>query len=159
MNVIIEVSKKSNLKYEYDKEKKCLILDRVLHNTNVFPYNYGFIPNTLSPDGDPLDIIILSEFELMPGSICNIKVIGGIDTSDESGQDDKIICVLDDKVDQQSKYTNDICDVNQSILDNIYYFLSHYKDGEKNKYVKIGDFYNKKKALNIIKKYTIDKKK
>ena len=59
MKIIIEVSKNSNIKYEYDKDRKCLILDRVLHNTNVFPYNYGFIPNTLSPDGDPVDIIVL----------------------------------------------------------------------------------------------------
>ena len=103
MKVLIEVSKNSNLKYEFDKESKTLVLDRVLHNTNRFPYNYGFIPNTLSPDGDPIDIIILCEYELIPGCICDVKVIGGIDTSDESGQDDKIICVLSDKIDKQSK--------------------------------------------------------
>lgn len=155
MRVLIEVSKNSNLKYEFDKESKTLVLDRVLHNTNRFPYNYGFIPNTLSPDGDPIDIIILCEYELIPGCICDVKVIGGIDTSDESGQDDKIICVLSDKIDKQSKYISDINDIRQSTIDNIIYFLSHYKEGELNKYVKIGEIYNKKKALEIIKKYSL----
>jgi len=155
MKVFIEVSKNSNLKYEFDKKNNCLILDRVLHNTNVFPYNYGFIPNTLSPDGDPIDIIILCDYELIPGCICDVKVIGGIDTSDESGQDDKIICVLSDKIDKQSKYISDINDIRQSTIDNIVYFLSHYKEGELNKYVNIGEIYNKKKALEIIKKYSL----
>ena len=155
MKVFIEVSKNSNLKYEFDKKNKILVLDRVLHNTNRFPYNYGFIPNTLSPDGDPIDIIILCEYKLTPGCMCDVKVIGGIDTSDESGQDDKIICVLSDKIDKQSKYISDISDIRQSTIDNIVYFLSHYKEGEANKYVNIGEIYNKKKALEIIKKYSL----
>ena len=155
MKVFIEVSKNSNLKYEFDKKNNTLVLDRVLHNTNRFPYNYGFIPNTLSPDGDPIDIIILCEYELIPGCMCDVKVIGGIDTSDESGQDDKIICVLSDKIDKQSKYISDINDIRQSTIDNIIYFLSHYKEGELNKYVNIGEIYNKKKALEIIKKYSL----
>ena len=155
MKVFVEVSKNSNLKYEFDKENKHLVLDRVLHNTNVFPYNYGFIPNTLSPDGDPIDIIILCEYILIPGSVCDVKVIGGIDTRDESGQDDKIICVLSDNIDKQSKYISDINDIRQSTIDNIIYFLSHYKEGEINKYVNIGEIYKKKKALEIIEKYSL----
>ena len=67
MEVIIEVSKDSNLNYEFDESRNKLILDRVLHNSNIFPYNYGFIPNTLSPDGDPLDAIVLFDFSLTPG--------------------------------------------------------------------------------------------
>ena len=155
MKVFIEVAKSSNLKYEYDKVKKCLVLDRILHNTNVFPYNYGFIPNSLSPDGDPIDVIVLCDFPLMPGIICDVKVIGGIDTSDESGQDDKIICVLSDTIDHDSKYINDITDVKKSILNHIFYFLSHYKDNEKNKYIHVNNFYNKETALEIIKKYSL----
>lgn len=155
MKVFVEVSKNSNLKYEFDKESKTLVLDRVLHNTNRFPYNYGFIPNTLSPDGDPIDIIILCDYELISGCVCDVKVIGGIDTSDESGQDDKIICVLSDNIDKQSKYISDINDIRQSTIDNIIYFLSHYKEGEQNKYVNIGELYNRKKALEIIEKYSL----
>jgi len=155
MRVFVEVAKNSNLKYEFDKKSNILILDRILHNTNMFPYNYGFIPNTLSPDGDPVDIIILCDFSLIPGSMCDVKIIGGIDTFDESGQDDKIICVLSNKTDKTSKYINDISDVLQSTIDDIIYFLSHYKEGEKNKYVTIGNIYDREKALEIIKKYTL----
>lgn len=155
MRVFVEVAKNSNLKYEYDKKSNILILDRILHNTNIFPYNYGFIPNTLSPDGDPVDIIIICDFSLIPGSMCDVKIIGGIDTHDESGQDDKIICVLSNKTDKTSKYINNISDVLQSTIDNIIYFLSHYKEGEKNKYITIGNIYDREKALEIIKKYTL----
>merc|ERR1712078_794970 len=122
MKVIIEVAKNSNLRYEFDKEKNCLVLDRILHNTNVFPYNYGYIPDTLSPDGDPIDIILLCEFSLQPGIMCDVKILGGINTCDESGQDDKIICVLADKLNKKSQYINDINDIRQSTLDNIKYF-------------------------------------
>ena len=83
MRVFVEVAKNSNLKYEYDKKSNILILDRILHNTNIFPYNYGFIPNTLSPDGYPVDIIILCDFSLIMHSMCDVKIIGGINTCDE----------------------------------------------------------------------------
>ena len=132
MKVIIEVSKNSNIKYEYDKENKCLILDRILHNTNFFPYNYGFIPNTLSPDGDPVDIIVLCEYSLTPGIMCDVKIIGGINTEDEAGQDDKIIAVLSNKTDSTSKDIENISDIGENILKNIRYFLEHYKDNENN---------------------------
>jgi inorganic pyrophosphatase len=155
MKIIIEVSKNSNIKYEYDKEKNCLVLDRVLHNTNVFPYNYGFIPNTLSPDGDPVDIIVLSEYSLVPGIICDVKIIGGINTIDEAGQDDKIIAVLSDKTDSNSVDINNISDIGENMLKNIRYFLEHYKDNETNKYIIVKEYYDKEKADAVIEKYTL----
>jgi inorganic pyrophosphatase len=155
MKIIIEVSKNSNIKYEYDKDRKCLILDRILHNTNVFPYNYGFIPNTLSPDGDPVDIIVLGEYSLVPGTMCDVKIIGGINTIDEAGQDDKIIAVLSDKTDSNSKDINDISDIGENMLKNIRYFLEHYKDNEPNKYIIVKEYYDKEKADAIIEKYTL----
>ena len=155
MKVIIEIEKDSKLKYEYDKSTNSLVLDRILHNTNSFPYNYGFIPKTLSPDGDPIDVILLCDFKIYPGTICNVKVIGGIDTNDEGGQDDKIICVLEDKIDESSKFINDISDICKTKLKNIKYFLNHYKDGENNKFVNVGNFYNKDTAFEIIKKYSL----
>ena len=156
MNVFIEISKGSNLKYEHDKETNTLILDRILHNTNAFPYNYGYIPNTLSPDGDPLDIIILCDYSIHPGCYAKVKIVGGIETSDESGIDDKIVAVLDENLDPKSKYFNDISDINKVDLDNIIYFLKHYKDNESNKYVNVGKVYNRKTAEDVIKKYTLD---
>ena len=156
MKVFIEVSKGSNLKYEHDKETNCIILDRILHNSNVFPYNYGYIPNTLAPDGDPLDIIILGENSIHPGCYANVKILGGIETDDESGKDDKILAVLDDKVDQKSKSYNELSDINKTDLENVIYFLKHYKDNESNKYVNVGKIYNKQTALEVISKYTLN---
>lgn len=155
MKVIIEVSKNSNIKYEYDKENKCLILDRILHNTNFFPYNYGFIPNTLSPDGDPVDIIVLCEYSLTPGIMCDVKIIGGINTEDEAGQDDKIIAVLSNKTDSTSKDIENISDIGENTLKNIRYFLEHYKDNENNKFINVKEFYNKSRAINIINQYSL----
>ena len=155
MKVIIEVSKNSNIKYEYDKENKCLILDRILHNTNFFPYNYGFIPNTLSPDGDPVDIIVLCEYSLTPGIMCDVKIIGGINTEDEAGQDDKIIAVLSNKTDSTSKDIENINDIGENILKNIRYFLEHYKDNENNKFINVKEFYNKSRAIDIINQYSL----
>lgn len=155
MKVIIEVSKNSNIKYEYDKENKCLILDRILHNTNFFPYNYGFIPNTLSPDGDPVDIIVLCEYSLTPGIMCDVKIIGGINTEDEAGQDDKIIAVLSNKTDSTSKDIENISDIGENTLKNIRYFLEHYKDNENNKFINVKEFYNKSRAIDIINQYSL----
>lgn len=154
MLVYIEISKGSNVKYEYNKELKGLVLDRILHNTNTFPYNYGYIPNTLSPDGDPVDVIVLCDCVIQNNCYVNCKVVGGIETEDESGIDDKIIAVLDEKLDKKSKYINDIQDVNKGDLDNIIYFLNHYKDNEKNKFVKVGKTYNRDQAIKVIEKYT-----
>ena len=71
--VKIEISKGSNIKYEYDEEANELIIDRVLHNSNVYPYNYGYIPNTLAPDNDPVDIIIISDYSFIPGCYAYCK--------------------------------------------------------------------------------------
>ena len=156
MKVLIEVSLGSNLKYEYCKESNQLYLDRILHNTNTFPYNYGFIPNTLSPDGDPLDAIVLCNYSLVPGCIVDCKVLGGIETSDEKGLDDKIILIPSDGIDPRSKYYDNINDINKCNLDEIKYFLSHYKDEENGKYIIVKDFYSKEEANKRINKYTLN---
>ena len=148
MKVFIEISKGSNLKYEHDKESDTLILDRILHNTNAFPYNYGYIPNTLSPDGDPLDIIILSEYSLLPTCILDVEVIGVIETIDESGVDPKLIGIIPSEK-REEQITN-------TELERIKYFLQHYKDNEKNKFVEIGNVYDGNKGMEI---YEQDKKK
>lgn len=150
MEVYIEVSKGSNIKYEYDKITNLLKVDRILHNTNTFPFNYGFIPNTIAPDGDPLDVIVISDYSFVPGCIVTCKILGGIQIEDEGGKDDKIICVLDDNYDPKSKKYQEIMDINEEELKNIIYFLNHYKDGETDKFMKVGDVYNKETALTFI---------
>ena len=154
MNVIIEVPKFSNIKYEYDTELNKIIVDRFLHNTNSFPYNYGYVPNTLSPDGDPVDVILICDHALFPGCQIKCKVIGGIETSDEEGLDHKILCVPIDKIDPKSTSINNIEDLNKNELKMIIYFLKHYKDNE-NKFINVGEVYNKDIAEEVIKKYTL----
>ena len=155
MEVVIEISKNSNLKYEYDQEKNKIFLDRVLHNSNVFPYNYGFIPNTLAPDGDPIDIILISSHCLLPGSFVKVKIIGIIETSDEKGRDDKVLCVLDNKIDKEYKDVNEISELHENELNKILYFLNHYKDCEDGKFIKVGEVKNKLDALEFIRKYSL----
>ena len=150
MQVRIEISKNSNLKYEFDEEKKALVLDRVLPNSNTFPYNYGYIPNTLAPDGDAVDIILISSHQLVPGCLVDIKVIGGIETVDEHGQDDKILCVLDPKVDKEYQHVKSHTDIPKQTIDQIIYFLSHYKDNDGKKFIKIGDVYDRERACKFI---------
>lgn len=150
MQVRIEISKNSNLKYEFDEQEKVLVLDRVLPNSNTFPYNYGYIPNTLAPDGDAVDIILISSHQLFPGCLVNVRVIGGIETIDEHGQDDKILCVLDSKVDKEYQHVTCYQDIPKQTIDQIIYFLSHYKDNDGKKFIKIGNIYNTEKAMEFI---------
>jgi inorganic pyrophosphatase len=155
MKVIIEISKNSNLKYEYDELTNQLVLDRVLRNTNSFPYNYGFIPKTLAPDGDPIDILLLSSHSLVPGCAVDIRILGGIETYDEKGQDDKIVCVLDSKIDTEYDHIKGIHELPESEMKQILYFLNHYKDGEVNKFVKVGEIYNHTTAMDFIREYSV----
>lgn len=146
----IEISKNSNLKYEYDEKTNTLMLDRVLPNSNSFPYNYGYIPNTLAPDGDAVDIILLSSHQLQPGCMVKIRVVGGIETIDENGKDDKILTVLECEVDKENSHINDIIDVPNYKIEQINYFLTHYKDNDNKKFIEVGKVYDKKVALNFI---------
>ena len=142
----VEISKGSNIKYELEDGK--IFLDRSLPNPHVFPYNYGYVPETLSGDGDPLDIIILSEYSLLPTCILDVEVIGVIETIDESGVDPKLIGII-----PSEKREEQITDTE---LERIKYFLQHYKDNEKNKFVEIGNVYDGNKGMEIYEK---DKKK
>jgi inorganic pyrophosphatase len=108
VNVIIEISKGSHIKYEYDKENKILICDRILHTPMKYPFNYGFIPNTLSEDGDPLDVVVLMDDEMIPGSMIKCKILGYLDTKDDAGNDPKIIVCPIDKVDPMWKSINNL---------------------------------------------------
>ncbi len=150
MKVRIEISKNSNLKYEFDEETNSLVLDRVLPNSNNFPYNYGYIPDTLAPDGDPVDVIIISSHILTPGCFVDVRIIGGIETHDEEGKDDKVLCVLDSKVDQENLHVNDYTDIPKSTIEKIIYFLKHYKDNDGKKYINIGSIYDKETAENFV---------
>jgi inorganic pyrophosphatase len=144
--VCIEISKNTNIKYEYDETLKSLICDRILQTPFVFPFNYGFIPNTLSGDGDPIDAIVYMEESLIPGSYIKCKIIGCLETEDEKGVDNKLILVPI-KSPIESKL-NDVTELPESFIQKITYFYQHYKDLE-NKTVKIGNLLNKDDAIKI----------
>ena len=148
IDVFIEISKNSHIKYEYDKEKKALVCDRVLHTPFKYQFNYGFIPDTLSEDGDPIDVVVIMEDELVPGCYINCKLLGFLETEDDSGNDPKLIMCPSKKIDPSYSMYKNIYDINHSLKEKIKYFFTHYKDLE-NKKVKIGVFKNKSDALRV----------
>ena len=153
--VFIEISKDSHIKYEYDKEKKALICDRILHTPFKYIFNYGFIPNTLSQDGDPMDAVVIMEDTIIPGSYIECKILGYLETEDDSGIDPKLIMCPCKKVDPTYSEINDISDLPITTLNKIKYFFTHYKDLE-NKKVKVGDFRNKIDAITILENSIIN---
>jgi inorganic pyrophosphatase len=146
--VYIEISKDTNIKYEFDHELNALICDRVLYTPFMFPFNYGFIPNTLSGDGDPLDAIVYMNETLVPGSYIKCRMIGALETEDEKGNDTKLILVPSKKVSPQEANIEEIKDLPNMFIEKITYFYQHYKDLEK-KEVTIGKLLDKEAATNI----------
>ena len=152
IDMLIEVPNNSCVKYEYDKKEQKIRCDRILNTAMTYPGNYGYIPNTLSGDGDPLDILLVSDFVLIPGSIINVKIIGVLLTEDEKGDDEKILAVPSENIDPRYATINNYTDLNNFDLLKINHFFTHYKDNEKNKWVKVKGFHDNKKALDIIYK-------
>jgi inorganic pyrophosphatase len=152
VNVFIEIPKDGNIKYELDKESGVIFVDRFLHTAMNYPFNYGFIPNTLSEDGDPVDVLVLGEQVLMPGVVIPAKIIGMLEMTDEAGIDTKILAVPTEKVDPSSKEINDISDINESIKNKIKHFFENYKTLEPDKWVKIEKWKGQKEAIASVKK-------
>lgn len=150
IDVFIEISKNSHIKYEYDIEKKALICDRVLHTPFKYLFNYGFVPNTLSPDNDPIDVVVLMDDELVPGCYIKCRIIGCLETADDHGTDPKLIACPLNKIDPTYVAIQDIHDISLHTLKKIKYFFTHYKDLEK-KQVTIGSFLDKKQSIQIFK--------
>lgn len=150
IDMIIEIPFGSNIKYEYDEDISRIRCDRILNTSMQYPGNYGYIPNTLSGDGDPLDALLITEYPLQPNAVIKIKIIGVLVTTDESGQDEKIICVPSDKVDSKFSSINTLSDLTDNTLQKIKHFFTHYKDNDKNKWVIVEDFLEKEQALAIL---------
>jgi inorganic pyrophosphatase len=148
--VFVEIAKNSNIKYEFNPELNAIVCDRILYTPFSFPFNYGFVPNTLSGDGDPLDVLIYMEQPLVPGSYIKCRIIGCLETSDEKGEDAKLIMVPSRKVSPFSSEINSINDLPKMFIENVIYFYIHYKDLE-NKEVKIGNILDKEEAIKIYK--------
>ncbi len=149
--VFIEVPKGSNIKCEYDFEMKTIKIDRVLHTASFYPFNYGFIPETLEEDNDPMDCLVVS-YDVFPhGVIVKAKPIGMLVTEDEHGPDRKVIAVPHEDVDQKSKGLKKLEDLAPGILEQIKHFFEHYKELEKNKWVRIIGFKDAEETKKAIK--------
>ena len=152
IRVQIEIPKNGNVKYEINHNTGELICDRIIYSSLRYDFNYGFIPNTLSEDGDPLDAVVLCNSELHPTCIIRCKIIGALITSDENGLDEKIIMAPIDSVDPESVEISDITDIKQAVLNKIKQFFTHYKELEKNKFVNVENFVGKNEAIEIYKR-------
>ena len=152
INVIVEVPKKSSNKYEYNETKGNFELDRIIHSPLFFPFEYGFIPQTLSEDGDPLDVVLLSTYPTFPGCLVKATPVGVLMMEDEKGIDHKIIAVPLEKLDPHFKGVENIEDINQHLKKEIEVFFQDYKNLEKDKFVKIMGWGKVVQAKEIIKK-------
>ena len=147
LNVVIEVPKLSRVKYELDKDSGLIKVDRVLYSPMHYPANYGFVPKTLWDDGDPLDVLVLSYEDFVPGCVVEARPIGVLNMNDSGDDDAKILAVPTE--DPRFKNTKDIGDVESHLLDEIQHFFKVYKDLQK-KEVVVRDWEDKSKALEAI---------
>jgi len=141
VNVIIEVPLGGQpIKYELDKAAGTLVVDRFLYTPMSYPGNYGFVPHTLSEDGDPIDVLICNTRPLVPGCVINARPIGVLVMEDNAGQDEKILAVPSHKLTKRYDNVHSHSDLPSITLQQIEHFFEHYKDLEPGKWVKLGDW-------------------
>jgi inorganic pyrophosphatase len=151
VNVIIEVPLGGEpIKYEMDKEAGAMYVDRFLYTSMRYPGNYGFVPHTLSDDGDPIDVVIVNTRAIIPGAIMNCRPIGVLKMEDESGHDEKIIAVPSSKLTKRYDKIKAHSDLPDITLHQIEHFFEHYKDLEPNKWVKVIGWGDAKEAQKLI---------
>ena len=148
--MVVEIPYNSFVKYEF--KNNIMRCDRVLHTAMAYPGNYGFFPKTLAGDGDPLDALMICDYPIYPGIHVKVKIIGALLTTDEKGNDEKIIVVPSTDVDPNFTDINDYTDLPKWTLSKIKHFFEHYKDTESDKWVKVEGFEHKKAAIQIYKK-------
>jgi len=151
VDVIIEIPLNTFIKYEYDNIFKGIRCDRVLNTSMVYPGNYGYIPNTVAGDGDPLDALVICDYALMPGCIIKCKIIGVLLTKDEKGDDEKLILVPHSTIDKNYSDIDTIENLTSSLLIKIKHFFTHYKDNELSKFVCVDTYKDRDVAVEILK--------
>jgi len=151
VNVIIEVPVGGEpIKYEMDKASGTLVVDRFLYTSMRYPGNYGFVPHTLSDDGDPIDVLVASTRAITPGAIMNCRPIGVLLMKDEAGLDEKIIAVPSIKLTRRYENVHEYTDLPQITLDQITHFFEHYKDLEESKWVNLERWGDAAEARELI---------
>ena len=151
VNVIVEVPVGGQpIKYELDKDAATLVVDRFLYTPMSYPGNYGFVPHTLSEDGDPIDVLICNTRQLVPACVINVRPIGVLIMEDNAGQDEKIIAVPSHSVTRRYDHVRTASDLPEITLKQIEHFFEHYKDLEPGKWVKIGNWHGVDDARTLI---------
>ncbi|WP_257279847.1 MULTISPECIES: inorganic diphosphatase [unclassified Endozoicomonas] len=151
--VAIEIpANASPIKYEIDKDIDALMVDRFMATPMFYPANYGYIPQTLADDGDPLDVLVVTPYPVVPGSVIRCRAVGMLNMSDESGQDEKLIAVPHEKLSALYNNVQEYSDLPELLLKQIEHFFENYKDLEPGKWVKIEGWEGKEAAFEVIKK-------
>ncbi len=148
IEAIIEIPMGTKNKYEIDKARGRIKLDRVLYSQMTYPAEYGYIENTLAEDNDPLDILVMASTKTFPGCIVDARVIGSLDMIDNGEKDHKIIAVMDS--DPRFSHVHELEDIQQHMLREIKHFFRTYKDLQQNKVVTVNDFHGKDVAHRLI---------
>ncbi len=149
--VVIEIpANHSPIKYEIDKDMDCLLVDRFMATPMFYPANYGYIPNTLADDGDPLDVLVVTPYPVQPGSVIRARAVGVLNMEDEAGEDAKLVAVPHEKLTQLYNDVQDVDDLPQLLRDQIGHFFENYKDLEKGKWVKVKGWDNAEAARKMI---------
>lgn len=137
-NVIIEIPMNADpVKYEVDKDTGAIFVDRFMGTAMHYPCNYGYVPQTIAGDGDPVDVLVITPFPLIPGVVVRCRAVGVLKMTDESGQDAKVLAVPIDKILSIYSHWQKPADMNELRLKQIQHFFEHYKDLEKGKWVKV----------------------
>lgn len=151
VNVIVEVPIGGEpIKYELDKAAGTLFVDRFLHTPMRYPGNYGFVPHTLSKDGDPIDVLVANTRPIVPGAVMNVRPIGVLRMEDDGGGDEKIIAVPSSKLTQRYDKVKSYSDLPDITLQQIQHFFEHYKDLEPGKWVKLIEWGDSAEARRLI---------
>lgn len=151
VNVIIEVPVGGEpVKYEFDKASGALFVDRILHTPMRYPANYGFIPHTLSPDGDPLDALVVARSPFIPGCVVRCRPIAVLYLEDEAGGDEKLLCVPVDATFPYYRKIGEGSDLPEIVMQQIEHFFTHYKDLEPKKWVRVGRWGGADDARNVL---------
>jgi inorganic pyrophosphatase len=158
INVVIEIPAHSGpIKYEVDKETGILSVDRFLSTSMEYPCDYGYIPDTLSEDGDPVDVLVITPIPVSLGCVIRCRPVGMLSMSDEAGNDRKILAVPVDKLTSLYKDVKKVEDLPESLIKKITHFFLHYKDLEEGKWVKLDGWLGLKEAqaeiMDGIKRY------
>ncbi|HET6927692.1 MAG TPA: inorganic diphosphatase [Hyphomicrobiaceae bacterium] len=152
VNVIVEVSIGGEpIKYELDKAAGTLVVDRFLHTPMRYPGNYGFVPHTLSADGDPIDVLVANTRPIVPGAVINVRPIGVLRMVDDAGRDEKILAVPTPKLTKRYELVTNYTDLPRITLEQVQHFFEHYKDLEPGKWVKMDGWGDAEEARQLIR--------